>query len=162
MSTPPVDSPGAPLGPERAATRAPDAATRVWAGLRVLVLEQEAQRRAVCEALGLSFVRIKALRRLVAAPLTQRALAEALTTDKAYTTVIVDDLERRGLITRSPHPRDRRAKVVALTDEGRAAAARSEDILGVPPSALSTMDSADLATLERLVTALLREPATPR
>jgi DNA-binding MarR family transcriptional regulator len=128
---------------------------RVWGLLRALVVEQDAARRAVCEALGLSFVRVKALRRLAAGPLNQRALAEALCTDKAYTTVMVDDLERRGLVERAPHPGDRRAKLVTLTDAGREAARRSEEILGAPPAVLAALNGDDLATLERIVAALL-------
>ncbi len=130
------------------------AARRVWAGLREVVLAPDGPRRAVCEALGMSFVRVKALRHLVAGPLTQRELAEGLSTDKAYTTVMLDDLEQRGLVRRTPHPVDRRAKLVTLTPAGAAAAARSEEILGVPPPALATMDSAELAVLERLVARL--------
>ncbi|HEX2316286.1 MAG TPA: MarR family transcriptional regulator [Thermomonospora sp.] len=34
-------------------------------------------------------------------------------------TLTVDQLERAGLVTREPHPRDRRATLVAITDLGR-------------------------------------------
>ena len=36
-------------------------------------------------------------------------------------TVLVDGLERDGFATRAPHPEDRRATLVGLTDKGRAA-----------------------------------------
>jgi DNA-binding MarR family transcriptional regulator len=36
-------------------------------------------------------------------------------------TVLVDGLERNGFAKRAPHPEDRRATVVELTDKGRAA-----------------------------------------
>ena len=88
-----------------------------------LVLAHD-RKAAVSEALGLSFARVQALRRLAAEPLTLRALAERLAADPPYVTLIVDDLEQRGLVERRPHPEDRRAKLVRLTRAGRAAAAR--------------------------------------
>jgi len=98
---------------------------------------------------------VKVLRRLAAGPLNQRCLADALHIDKAYTTVLVDDLERRGLVARAPHPGDRRAKLVTLTPAGQDAVRRSEEILGAPPPVLAALDSADLATLERIVAVLI-------
>lgn len=41
-------------------------------------------------------------------------------------TEVVDHLEERGLVRRSPDPTDRRAVTIALTDEGRALRARIE------------------------------------
>ena len=64
---------------------------------------------AVSDALGLSWTRVLALRRLAPQPLTLRALAERLTADPPYVTLMVDDLEKRGLVQRLPHPEDRRA-----------------------------------------------------
>jgi DNA-binding MarR family transcriptional regulator len=60
---------------------------------------------------------------------------------------MVDDLERRGLVRRKPHPEDRRAKLVQLTGAGRAAAARAEAILDEPPAALRDLPAEELATL---------------
>ncbi|WP_433421292.1 MarR family transcriptional regulator [Microtetraspora malaysiensis] len=51
----------------------------------------------------MSFIRVKALRLVATGPLTLRRLAEQLTTDPPYTTVVVADLERRGLVERTPH-----------------------------------------------------------
>ncbi|AUG75956.1 MarR family transcriptional regulator [Kitasatospora sp. MMS16-BH015] len=130
------------------------AATRIWAAMSGLVLEHGDRRKQVSDALGLSFARAKALRRLVPGPLTMRELGAKLTSDKAYTTLIVDDLEERGLVERTVHPEDRRCKLVTLTAPGRAAAARADRILARPPAAMLTLPPADLATLERLLTVL--------
>jgi len=46
-------------------------------------------------------------------------LAEALACTPATVTGIVDTLEKKGLVIRSPHPEDRRSMLVKLTDEGR-------------------------------------------
>ncbi|KAB8168819.1 winged helix DNA-binding protein [Streptomyces sp. 3MP-14] len=52
-------------------------------------------------------------------PTPMRALAEVLSCDASHVTGIVDGLERRGLVERRAAPKDRRVKLVALTDEGR-------------------------------------------
>lgn len=130
-------------------------AERAWHGLRVLLLERHDRRKDVGEALGMSFNRVKALRRIDAEPLTLRALADFLVIDAPYTTVIVDDLVRRGLAERTPHPADRRCKVVRTTPEGQEAARRAGLILDPPPRAVLSLDPDDLRTLDRIVTTLL-------
>ncbi|HTJ39285.1 MAG TPA: MarR family transcriptional regulator [Dactylosporangium sp.] len=132
---------------------APQAA-QVWRDLLALVHERHDRRKEACDALDLSFVRIKALRRLAGAPMTMRELAGRLQTDAPYTTLVVDDLEKRGLVHREPHPADRRAKLVTATDLGRAEAARAEAILTQPPPQLLALPPEELATLARIVAKL--------
>jgi DNA-binding MarR family transcriptional regulator len=139
-----------------------DRARRAWRAMSDLVLDHN-RKAAASEALGLSFARVRALRRLVEEPLTLRALAAQLLADPPYITLIVDDLEERGLVQRTPHPADRRAKLVQLTAAGRAAAARAEAILDEPPAALRDLPADDLAALlgvlERLQQHVTDEPA---
>ena len=52
-------------------------------------------------------------------PSTQQALAGALEVSPRNVTGLVDALEQHGYVTRSPHPHDRRAVLVDLTDTGR-------------------------------------------
>jgi len=49
---------------------------------------------------------------------TQRALADALKVSPRNVTGLVDGLVATGLVTREPHPTDRRATLVSLTDRG--------------------------------------------
>jgi DNA-binding MarR family transcriptional regulator len=127
-----------------------DLARRAWRAMSDVVLDHD-RKDAVSAALGLSFARVRALRRLAAEPLTLRALAERLAADPPYVTLIVHDLEERGLVQRTPHPEDRRAKLVALTAEGRAAAARAGAILDDPPEALLAVPAEDLQALLRVL-----------
>jgi DNA-binding MarR family transcriptional regulator len=127
---------------------------RVWQGLRDLVLNPATQKAQVAAELGISFSRARALPRLLPAPLTLRQLAECLSTDPPYATLIVDDLQERGLVHRVRHPEDRRAKLVVLTDEGRHAARRVADIFDTPPACFSVLTPADLAELDRIVSVL--------
>ncbi len=52
-------------------------------------------------------------------PLIMRQLTQALGTTARAVTGLVDALEAEGLVRREPHPRDRRATLVALDDRGR-------------------------------------------
>lgn len=132
-------------------------ATQIWAAMRALVLDND-RRREVCDALGMSFFRVKALRRIAAAPVKLADLATDLMTDRPYTTLVVDDLAGRGLVERTPHPTDRRSKIVTITPAGEAAAQEAERILGAPPTALRELPEADLAALRRIMTSLLSDP----
>jgi DNA-binding MarR family transcriptional regulator len=55
------------------------------------------------------------------APLSPTVIAERLLVTTASVTSLLDTLERRGLVTRSPDPKDRRKVLVALTSHGRRA-----------------------------------------
>jgi DNA-binding MarR family transcriptional regulator len=122
------------------------------------VHEHDRRRAQTSTALGMSETRVEALRMVAAAPepLTMGQLAARLHTDRPYASVVVDDLERHGLVARRPHPTDRRLRMVSATAEGRRVAARAEAALGgyrerlraLPPAELAALDSA-LEHLER-------------
>jgi DNA-binding MarR family transcriptional regulator len=73
---------------------------------------------------GLSLGRAKVLMRLEAhGPMNQATLAGLLGFAPRSVTETVDVLEREGLVTRTEDPKDRRARIVSLTDSGREACA---------------------------------------
>ncbi|WP_460301631.1 MarR family winged helix-turn-helix transcriptional regulator [Actinocorallia aurea] len=129
-----------------------ETAVRVWRGLRSLVLDRADRRREVSEALGISFAMAKALR-LVAeeGELSMSLLATRLITDLPYTSLVVEGLVKRGYVTRTPDPADRRRKLVRPTPEGREAAATARAILDNPPDVLRALSADDLAALERVL-----------
>lgn len=49
---------------------------------------------------------------------TQAALAEAIHADKTRLIGVLDDLQQRGLIERTPDPADRRARLLSITPAG--------------------------------------------
>lgn len=57
-------------------------------------------------------------------PTTQRALAEALRVSPRNVTGLVDGLADAGFVVRGPHPTDRRATLVSLTERGTTAMAQ--------------------------------------
>jgi DNA-binding MarR family transcriptional regulator len=133
----------------------PDPATSAWRAMRRLVLELHDRRGAVSEATGMSYLRVKALSRLTPGPLSQRQLSDTLMTDAPYTSLLVDDLEQRGMVRREANPADRRSKLVRITPAGRAVARKAERIQSAPPAALAALSEADLAALERTLRIML-------
>ncbi len=131
------------------------AAARAWQAMRALVTDRYDRRKKVCDALGMSFIRAKALRRLAGGPVTMRELAAALGTDPPYTTVVVDDLERRALVTRTIRAGDRRSKIVSITPAGAEQAELAERILNEPPGPVRRLPAEDLETLARILEGLL-------
>jgi len=130
---------------------APDgAADRVLGAMHNLVHDNE-RRREVSEALGMSFGKVKALRRLAKRPMTGKELAIELLTDAPRASVLIDELVQRGLAERSVHEEDRRVRIVALTELGEAEAARAEAILKRVPAALRNLPPQDLAALDRIL-----------
>jgi len=92
-------------------------------------------------------------------PVTQRELSQALRCTPRNVTGLLDALQAAGFVVRGPHPTDRRATLVALTEPGgavaaawhagyRQAAARLFD--GVAPGDLTTFVTVLDRVLERL------------
>jgi len=129
----------------------PQTAREAWLLMSDLVIAHD-RRRQVSDALGMSFGRARAVRRLARKPMSMGELAAALGIDPPNATVVVDDLEGQGLVRRRPHPTDRRAKLVEATRKGKDMARRADEILATPPPALGALDAEDLETLLRILT----------
>lgn len=125
-------------------------AREVWAIMSDLVLDHE-RRREVSDALGLSFARIRAVRRLAQRPMSMKEIAAVLDIDPTNATPVVDDLESLGLVRRRPHPTDRRAKLVEATRKGKQAARKADEILFTPPPGLAALNPGELETLHQLL-----------
>ncbi|MDX3131980.1 MarR family winged helix-turn-helix transcriptional regulator [Streptomyces europaeiscabiei] len=99
---------------------------------------------------------------------TQIQLAEIGDMDKTTMVVTVDALEKAGLAERRPSTTDRRARIIAVTDEGARIAGQSQKIVDrVHRDALATLPEEDrealLRALKHLVGDGLSNPVeTPR
>lgn len=72
------------------------------------------------EPWGITPVQFAAMQAIFHNPgLDQRKLARSIGFDAATITGVVDRLEARGFMTRTPSPLDRRVRLLALTDEGK-------------------------------------------
>ncbi|MEU8700140.1 MarR family winged helix-turn-helix transcriptional regulator [Streptomyces sp. NPDC048680] len=95
---------------------------------------------------------------------TQIQLAEIGDMDKTTMVVTVDALEGAGLAERRPSSRDRRARIIAVTEKGAEVAARSQKIVDrVHTDALAGLERGDretlLRALEQLTADRLSTPA---
>jgi DNA-binding MarR family transcriptional regulator len=133
------------------------AARQAWLAMSDLVFAN-VRRREVSEQVGMSFGKVRALRRIARRPMPMGELAVLLGVDPPNLTTLVDDLEVAGLVERQAHPTDRRAKLVVATTAGAAVARQAEQILERPPAALSEMPVDDLVTLARILSAARRDP----
>lgn len=77
---------------------------------------------AVCETAGLTPRELQALEELEEdGPMTQRELAGRLRLSSGGMTLLADRLEHAGLVTRRPHPTDRRAVLLQLGEAATSA-----------------------------------------
>ena len=124
----------------------------VWADLVALVMESRTDwRREACRVTGLPFNQIRALKRIGAGPVTLAGLADSMSVDAPAATVAVNGLERAGLVARTPHPTNTRAKLVELTPDGRRTLNTAMSVADKSPRALAALSAADLRTLARVV-----------
>ena len=115
----------------------------------------DAERPLLAE-LGLSMWGYIALSHLAHAPAeTQLALAQAIRYDKTRLIGLLDELEADGLITRTPDPADRRARIISLTTAGtkRHAAARRA-IRTMEDEVLAGVSAAERTRLRRTLARL--------
>ncbi len=91
-------------------------------------------------------------------PHTPAELAERAGVTRATMTGLIDTLERDGLVTRTPDPKDRRMMSVTLTPHGQAR------ILGILPghfkrmtALMATLSEAERKTMVRLLTKILEQ-----
>jgi DNA-binding MarR family transcriptional regulator len=123
---------------------------RIIAAERPLLAEQ-----------GLSMWAYIVLSHLARAPAgTQLALAQAINYDKTRLIGLLDTLEADGLLTRTPDPADRRARIVKLTSQGRerlVAARRA--VRGMERELLGGLDEAQRTTLRRSLATLTEDQA---
>jgi DNA-binding MarR family transcriptional regulator len=101
--------------------------------------------------LGRGTGRVKALISLAGGPLSLAQVAQAIGADASYTTIIVNELQALGLLSRTPDARDRRKKTVKLTADGREASRKAQAIIVRPPSLLRDLPPADLLRLQEIL-----------
>jgi DNA-binding MarR family transcriptional regulator len=130
----------------------PDAAEGMAAVTSVMRAQQIFQARVdeVLKPLDLTFARYELLMLLhfsSRGSMPVKKASERLQVHPTSITNAVDRLEAAGLVTRSPHPTDGRATLIAVTDEGRRTGLKATEALnaevfgavGLPPRRLTTL-----------------------
>jgi len=132
-------------------TPAQQDAEHIWQILVTLVMDTRGDwKRKVTEATGLPFSRIRALTRIEDGPRMLGELAYDMNIDAPAATVIINDLEARGLVERRAHPQNRRAKLVSLSAEGRKMVEAVNRVTDPPPALLTALSAQELAELRRI------------
>lgn len=132
---------------ERAAL---DAYIKVWRAAHAM--EAQANRHLAAHGLTISqFGVLEALHHL--GPLSQRHLADKILRSSGNLTMVIDNLERDGLVQRARDPKDRRVMTVSLTGAGQSLIdvlmpRHVQNVVGVF-SALSAEELSQLAALSR-------------
>jgi len=92
--------------------------------------------------------------------LTLNDLAAHLYLDKSTASRVVDALERKGYVARSPHPGDRRALLLAATEAGRELHRRIQrDLLAEEEALLAGFDPEIRRAMTQLLARLARAAA---
>ncbi|GAA3718924.1 MarR family transcriptional regulator [Streptomyces tremellae] len=100
---------------------------------------------------SLTGAQARVLRLLSLEPLPMRRIARKLKCEPSNVTGIVDRLEARGLVERTPDPSDRRVKLAAPTRSGLATAARLRDSLDFAREPLAELSAQERRTLRDLL-----------
>jgi DNA-binding MarR family transcriptional regulator len=146
-----------PLNPPPPSPSPAGLAGSVWALMSDFVRSHDpADELRDALGLGRGAGRVKALLSLAAGPLSLAELAQAIGADPSYTTIIVNELQALGLLSRAPDALDRRRKTVELTAAGREATRTAQDIIGRPPPTLRDLTPADLRRLRDILHRLNR------
>lgn len=109
--------------------------------------------RRAANGLGITASQAIALREM-SEPLTLTELAERMSCERSNAGYVIDRMEEQGLVRREPHPPDRRAKTLCLTDDGQGCRRNVLDALSheAPIDSLSDEEQNALATLLRKAT----------
>jgi DNA-binding MarR family transcriptional regulator len=90
--------------------------------------------------------------------LAMKELAQRMGCDASFITTIADNLERAGLLHRSPGQKDRRVKILALTPEGESAKERLMAQLAAKMPWCYSLDDAERRCLRDLLRKMLDTP----
>jgi DNA-binding MarR family transcriptional regulator len=97
---------------------------------------------------------------LLGGPLGMTELSRIMSIERSSLTSMVDRLERRSLVARSAAPSDRRACLIALTDEGRTLAHQAHDAYTTRVEALiADLSPTHKSHVQAAITRILPQPA---
>jgi DNA-binding MarR family transcriptional regulator len=114
---------------------------------RLVLAEDRSQELRDALSLGRGSGRVKLLLGLADGALSLGDLSAITGADAPYVTLIVNELEARGLVTRTPDAGDRRRKLVSLTRAGQDAADAAREIINRPPTLFQKLSRQELEQL---------------
>jgi DNA-binding MarR family transcriptional regulator len=133
-----------------------------WELLFDLLMAERARFPAIAAEFDLSPTQVHVLRLLEpgkAVPMGR--LAGGLGCDASNITGVVDRLEARGLVQRQAAERDRRVKVLVVTERGLELRRRLLRRMSEPPEPIRRLSPADQRALANILRRALTRPAQP-
>ena len=121
-----------------------------WSLLADLFMLQRPQMMALCREFDLFPPQLMVLKALDL-PRPMRDVAATLACDSSNLTGITDRLEERGLVKRTSDEKDRRVKLLVLTEEGQRLRREVVTRLNQPPAAIDNLSDEDLRVLQDLL-----------
>lgn len=137
-------------------------AHQLWALVVESFGEWEARMNEGAAAVGLSPVAAWALVQLDPDhPISQKELASRLRCNPSTVVDATDRLEQSGLVTRQPHPSDRRMNVLVVTPRGRQVRDELIESLFEPPEALLRLPAREQARFRDVMLAAVTSTPLP-
>jgi MarR family transcriptional regulator, organic hydroperoxide resistance regulator len=139
-----------------------DPAEEAWELLWRVMQANKPRFMALAQEMGLAPMQLHALRLIEPGEgVPMSSLAGMLFCDASNVTGIVDRLEARGLIERRPSPRDRRVKLLVLTDEGARLRETAYRQMTKPPPAIASLPAKHKRALRDALRAAAEDPGHP-
>lgn len=134
-----------------------------WSLISRLLWEMRARTLEVAGELGLTPPQMFALRALdPARHVPMRELAARLCCDSSNVTGLVDRLAAQGLVERRDDPRDRRVRMLALTERGAQVRERLESVILAVPAQLAGLNATDQRALRDIMRRAVEPDTQPR
>jgi DNA-binding MarR family transcriptional regulator len=128
-----------------------DPGSEAWSLMHWMMVTNKQRLLAMAQEFELAPQQMIALRMLGAGPRKMSDLAHALFCDNSNVTGIVDRLEERGLVRREAAERDRRVKLLVLTDEGERVRVEITKRMAEPPAPIAALSEKDQRALRDIL-----------
>jgi prepilin-type processing-associated H-X9-DG protein len=141
----------APKTTDRPKPRFVSPADEAWDAFQALFMQHKPKMLEIQEEYDLKPPPLAFALKLIDEPTPMGKIANMLFCDGSTMTWIVDRLEERGLVERQNDPRDRRVRLVALTEEGRRIREEVSAKMAVPPAAIAALPAAEQRRLRDIL-----------
>ncbi|MDP2711644.1 MAG: MarR family transcriptional regulator [Solirubrobacteraceae bacterium] len=126
----------------------PAAVQEAWSLIGELYWQMRPRMLAAAAAAGLTPPQVFALRALdPEIPISMGELATQLHCDSSNVTGLVDGLQSHGLVERRPAERDRRVRMLVVTERGAHVREQLRQVMEEVPPALASLSAADQRAL---------------
>ncbi|HEX3563716.1 MAG TPA: MarR family transcriptional regulator [Solirubrobacterales bacterium] len=128
-----------------------DPGAEAWSLMHWMMVTNKQRLFGLAQEFELAPQQMIALRMLGAGPRKMSDLADALFCDSSNVTGIVDRLEERGLVRRKSSKKDRRVKLLILTEEGERVRLEITKRMAQPPPPIASLSEKDQRALRDIL-----------